>query len=163
MSIKTHPLVDSRSTPPQSRNSLLQANNTRHRHLRQDTLQDGLIDTHIRPRLNDIIRNNVDLVIEIKQPHRRADNDTRRPDPRQHHRIDSLRTQNLLEPIPSTGVIPRLLQHDVVGVVVLEGRVDLALEGGRGDVAEAGGGGGEGGGRPDFGALGSGEVDAGVD
>ena len=46
---------------------------------------------------------------------------------------------------------------------MLEGRIDLALDGGCGDIAQAGGDSAERCVRPDFGTLGGREVDAGVD
>lgn len=64
---KENLLIDSRPTPPQGRNGLLQRNHVR-RQLGQDALLDGLVDARGAGRgFDGVVGDDVDVVVEVEE------------------------------------------------------------------------------------------------
>ncbi len=153
-------ILSTTSTSTNSSHGLLQRNHTR-RQLRNHSFQNRRVNSRrIRRALDRVIADNKDLVVQIKQPIRRAQHHTTRPDPRNHNRVDSLRAQDLLQSISSTSIIPRLLQDSGAGRV--ERGVDLCNGRSGGLVLEGAAGAEKGSLGCEFGVAGE-EVDAGED
>lgn len=138
--------VDRRPAVLQPGNGLLNGDDIG-RQLGNDALQNGLVDARrVRRRLDRIVGDHISahqsvspffsgmipprhfldshIVVQIKQMRHRSKHHPRRPNPTDNHRINLLRSQNLLQRISRPGIIPRLLQHHVPGRVIrLERRV----------------------------------------
>ena len=104
------------------------------RQLRQNTLQDIIVDIRIiRRRFDGVIGNHIstasfinkqglipkssfgDLhaIIKIEQPVRGRDYHARSPNARQDHRVNTLRTQDLLQRVAGTSIISGFLEDDI--------------------------------------------------